>query len=132
MTAKLVFVTYANGRIQSVKAVAENTAAAALNVNAIGAKSIRKMLSAGESALPRPSCRQAAGLRPLLAHGMLKRQITTSNVSLWLRISEGRFLKHEHMTTKRRCVSALDLEPLVRKRFDEFAIRSRRNAGNNA
>ncbi|MER8548172.1 hypothetical protein [Mesorhizobium sp. M0684] len=69
MTAKLVFVTYANGRIQSVKAVAENTAAAALNINGIVARSIRKMLSAGESALPGPSCRQAAGLRPLLAHG---------------------------------------------------------------
>ncbi|MES0033304.1 hypothetical protein [Mesorhizobium sp. M0040] len=66
MTAKFV---YANGRIQAVKAVAENTAAAALNVNGIGAKFIRKMLSAGESALPEPSCRQAAGLRPLLVHG---------------------------------------------------------------
>ncbi|MER9890694.1 hypothetical protein NKJ40_01105 [Mesorhizobium sp. M0119] len=49
---QLVFVTYANGRIRSVKAVEENTAAAALNVNGSGAKSIRKMLSAGESALP--------------------------------------------------------------------------------
>ncbi|MER9068900.1 hypothetical protein NKH84_20395 [Mesorhizobium sp. M0902] len=65
----MVFVTYANGRIQSVKAVAENTAAAALNVNGIGAKSIRKTLSAAEAALPWPSCRQAATLRPLLAHG---------------------------------------------------------------
>ncbi|MER8815573.1 hypothetical protein [Mesorhizobium sp. M0965] len=63
------FATYANGRILAVKALADNTVAATLNVIGIGAKSIRKMLSAGESALPGPSCRQAAGLRPLLAHG---------------------------------------------------------------
>ncbi|MER9867192.1 hypothetical protein NKJ35_08270 [Mesorhizobium sp. M0136] len=43
MAAK--FVTYANGGILSVKVVAENTAAATSNVNGIGAKSSREMLS---------------------------------------------------------------------------------------
>lgn len=117
MADKFVFVTCANGRIHSVKAVAENTAAARCFSRRMGAPG-RVAASSGSA--------------PLLTHGMLVGQIATGDAkSLWLRISEGRFLKHQHMTTKRRCVSALDLEPLVRKRFDEFAIRSRRNAGND-
>ncbi|MER8454254.1 hypothetical protein NKG60_30615 [Mesorhizobium sp. M1428] len=58
VTAKLVFVTYASGRIRSVKAVAENTAAAALNVNGIGAKSICKNAFCRRIGAPGVSCSQ--------------------------------------------------------------------------
>ncbi|MER9072696.1 hypothetical protein NKH80_07685 [Mesorhizobium sp. M0904] len=59
MAAK--FVTYANGGILSVKAVAENTAAATSNVNGIGAKSSREMLSRRIGA-QRAELQPAAGL----------------------------------------------------------------------
>ncbi|TGP25915.1 MULTISPECIES: hypothetical protein [unclassified Mesorhizobium] len=51
VTATSAFTTLADGRIVSFRATADNTAAATLNVNGLGAKSIRKMLSTGESAL---------------------------------------------------------------------------------
>lgn len=42
VTANSAFTTYANGRIIAIKASVDNAAAATLNVNGIGAKSIRK------------------------------------------------------------------------------------------
>lgn len=51
VTANSAFTTYANGRIITLRIATDNTTAATLNVNGIGAKSIRKMLSSGESAL---------------------------------------------------------------------------------
>lgn len=51
VTANSAFTTYANGRIVTLRIATDNTTAATLNVNGIGAKSIRKMLSSGESAL---------------------------------------------------------------------------------
>ncbi|RWO22810.1 hypothetical protein [Mesorhizobium sp.] len=51
VTANSAFTTYANGRIVTLRIATDNTTAATLNVNGIGAKSIRKMLSTGESAL---------------------------------------------------------------------------------
>ncbi|PAP93985.1 hypothetical protein [Mesorhizobium wenxiniae] len=51
VTANSAFTTYANGRIITLRIATDNTTAATLNVNGIGAKSIRKMISSGESAL---------------------------------------------------------------------------------
>lgn len=51
VTANSDFTAYADGRIIAFKASADNSAAATLNVNAVGAKAIRKMTSAGEGAL---------------------------------------------------------------------------------
>lgn len=51
VTANSGFTAYANGQILSLRIATDNTTAATLNVNGIGAKSIRKMLSSGESAL---------------------------------------------------------------------------------
>jgi hypothetical protein len=48
VTANSAFTTYANGRILAFKATADNTTAATLNVNGIGAKAIRKMDSTGD------------------------------------------------------------------------------------
>ena len=45
------FTTYANGRIIRFRAVADNTGAATLNVNSIGAKPLVKVTTAGETAL---------------------------------------------------------------------------------
>lgn len=51
VTANSAVTAYADGQIISLRIATDNTGAATLNVNAIGAKSIRKMLSTGESAL---------------------------------------------------------------------------------
>lgn len=51
VTANNAFSTLANGRIIAFRATADNTAAATLNVNGIGAKAIRKMDSSGDVAL---------------------------------------------------------------------------------
>ncbi|WP_133116107.1 hypothetical protein [Mesorhizobium wenxiniae] len=51
ITTNSAFTAYANGRILALRIATDNTGAATLNVNAIGAKSIRKMVAAGESAL---------------------------------------------------------------------------------
>lgn len=51
VTANSAFTTYANGRILALRIATDNTTAATLNVNGIGAKSIRKMVAAGETAL---------------------------------------------------------------------------------
>lgn len=51
VTANSAFATYANGIILTFKASSDNTGATTLNVNAIGAKSIRKMTQGGEIAL---------------------------------------------------------------------------------
>lgn len=51
VTANSAFTAYADGQIVSFKASADNSAAATLNVNSVGAKAIRKMTSAGEGAL---------------------------------------------------------------------------------
>lgn len=51
VTANSAFTTYENGRIVSFRATADNSGAATLSVNAIGAKSIRKMDSTGDVAL---------------------------------------------------------------------------------
>lgn len=51
VTANSAFTAYADGLMLALRISADNTAATTLNVNAIGAKSIRKMLTTGESAL---------------------------------------------------------------------------------
>lgn len=51
VTANSAFTTYANGRVIALRIATDNSAAATLSVNGIGAKSIRKMLASGESAL---------------------------------------------------------------------------------
>lgn len=51
VTASSAFTTYDNGRVLAFKATADNTGAATLSVNGIGAKSIRKMSAAGDVAL---------------------------------------------------------------------------------
>lgn len=51
VTANSDFTAYADGRIIAFKASADNSAAATLNVNSVGAKAIRKMTSAGEAGL---------------------------------------------------------------------------------
>lgn len=51
VTANSNFTTLANGRIVAFRATADNTGAATLNVNSIGAKAIRKMDSTGDVAL---------------------------------------------------------------------------------
>lgn len=51
VTANSAFTSYADGQRLTLRIAADNTSAATLNVNAIGAKSIRKMLATGESAL---------------------------------------------------------------------------------
>ncbi|TGV26330.1 hypothetical protein [Mesorhizobium sp. M4B.F.Ca.ET.143.01.1.1] len=51
VTANSAFTTYANGRLLAFTAASDNTTAATLNVNSIGAKSIRKMTTSGDSAL---------------------------------------------------------------------------------
>lgn len=51
VTANSAFTAYADGLMIALRITTDNTTAATLNVNAIGAKSIRKMVAAGESAL---------------------------------------------------------------------------------
>ena len=51
VTANSGFTTYANGRMVAFIAASDNTSAATLSVNAIGAKSIRKMDTTGDVAL---------------------------------------------------------------------------------
>lgn len=51
ITANSAFTTNVNGRFLAFRAASDNSAAATLNVNGIGAKSIRKMTSSGDSAL---------------------------------------------------------------------------------
>ncbi len=50
-TANSAFAAYADGLLLALRIAADNTTATTLNVNGIGAKSVRKMLSTGESAL---------------------------------------------------------------------------------
>lgn len=49
VTATSAFSTLADGRFLSFRATADNTAAATLNVNSLGAKSIRKITTSGEA-----------------------------------------------------------------------------------
>lgn len=49
VTANSGFSTYVNGRILAFRAASDNTGAATLNVNLIGAKAIRKMTPTGEA-----------------------------------------------------------------------------------
>lgn len=51
VTANSAFTGYADGLMLSLRIATDNSAAATLNVNGLGAKSIRKMVSAGEVAL---------------------------------------------------------------------------------
>lgn len=51
VTANSAFTTHAQGRIVAFKAASDNTGAATLNVNAIGAKSVRLMTQGGDVAL---------------------------------------------------------------------------------
>lgn len=51
VTANSAFTVLAEGRLISFRATATNSGAATLNVNGIGARSIRKMTATGESAL---------------------------------------------------------------------------------
>jgi hypothetical protein len=51
VTANSGFTTYANGRLIAFIAASDNTGAATLNVNAIGAKAIRRMGTSGDAAL---------------------------------------------------------------------------------
>ncbi len=51
VTANSAFTTNVNGRFLAFRAASDNTAAATLNVNGIGAKSIRKMTASGDAAL---------------------------------------------------------------------------------
>lgn len=51
VTANSAFTSLANGRIVAFRASAKNTGAVTLNVNSLGAKPVRKMLSSGETAL---------------------------------------------------------------------------------
>lgn len=51
ITANSAFTTNVNGRFLAFRAASDNTTAATLNVNGIGAKSIRKMTASGDAAL---------------------------------------------------------------------------------
>ncbi|RWP23771.1 MAG: hypothetical protein EOR01_07745 [Mesorhizobium sp.] len=70
ITANSGFTTYANGQVLALKIATDNTGAATLNVNGIGAKSIRKMLSTGESALTGAEL-QATGIYILMYQSAL-------------------------------------------------------------
>lgn len=60
VTANCGFTSYANGRMIAFRAAADNTGAATLNVNAIGAKAIRKITSDGDVALAAADIQQDA------------------------------------------------------------------------
>lgn len=51
VTANSAFTAYANGLILALRIATDNSGAATLNANGLGAKSIRKMVAAGETAL---------------------------------------------------------------------------------
>jgi len=51
VTANSAFTAFQNGLTLALRIATDNTTAATLNVNGLGAKSIRKMVAAGESAL---------------------------------------------------------------------------------
>lgn len=51
VTANSAFTAYADGLMLGLRITTDNTAATTLNVNSLGAKSIRKMLTTGEAAL---------------------------------------------------------------------------------
>jgi len=51
VTANSAFTAYADGLVLALRIATDNSAAATLNVNGLGAKSIRKMVAAGETAL---------------------------------------------------------------------------------
>ena len=51
VTANSAFTAYANGLVLALRIATDNSAAATLNVNGLGAKAIQKMVAAGESAL---------------------------------------------------------------------------------
>lgn len=70
VTANSGFTAYANGQVLALKIATDNTGAATLNVNAVGAKSIRKMLSTGESALTGAEL-QATGIYLLMYQSAL-------------------------------------------------------------
>ncbi|RWQ21581.1 hypothetical protein [Mesorhizobium sp.] len=70
VTANSGFTAYANGQVLALKIATDNTGAATLNVNGIGAKSIRKMLSSGESALTGAEL-QATGIYILMYQSAL-------------------------------------------------------------
>ncbi|RWO54151.1 hypothetical protein [Mesorhizobium sp.] len=70
ITANSGFTTYANGQVLALKIATDNTGAATLNVNGIGAKAIRKMVTAGESALAGAEL-QAGGIYILMYQSAL-------------------------------------------------------------
>ncbi|RWE99975.1 hypothetical protein [Mesorhizobium sp.] len=70
VTANSGFTAYANGQVLALKIATDNTGAATLNVNGIGAKAIRKMLSSGESALTGAEL-QATGIYLLMYQSAL-------------------------------------------------------------
>jgi hypothetical protein len=70
ITANSAFSSYANGQVISLKIATDNSGPATLNVNGIGAKAIRKMLSSGESALVGGEL-QAAGIYILMYQSAL-------------------------------------------------------------
>ncbi|TIL25733.1 MAG: hypothetical protein E5Y88_12355 [Mesorhizobium sp.] len=70
VTANSSFTAYANGQVLALRIATDNTGAATLNVNGIGAKSIRKMLSSGESALTGAEL-QATGIYLLMYQSAL-------------------------------------------------------------
>jgi hypothetical protein len=51
VTANSGFAAYADGQVIALRIATDNSAAATLNVNGLGAKSIRQMVASGESAL---------------------------------------------------------------------------------
>jgi hypothetical protein len=51
VTANSAFTSYANGQMLALRIATDNSGAATLNVNGLGAKSIRKFVAAGETAL---------------------------------------------------------------------------------
>lgn len=70
ITANSGFTAYANGQVLALKIATDNTGAATLNVNGIGAKAIRKMVTAGESALAGAEL-QAGGIYILMYQSAL-------------------------------------------------------------
>jgi hypothetical protein len=51
VTANSAFTAYADGLTLALRITTDNTAATTLNANSFGAKSVRKMVAAGETAL---------------------------------------------------------------------------------
>lgn len=61
VTANSAFTAYANGLVLALRIATDNTAASTLNVNGLGAKSIRKYIAGGDSPLTGAEL-QAAGI----------------------------------------------------------------------